>query len=246
MQPGIGRSFGGAVEDYVRGRPGWPAQAVAAPGISREAHVLDLAAGTGKLTELLARRFARVTAVEPDDEMRAANRWGEALAGTAEAIPLAEDSVDAVFVAEAFHWFCEPPALVEIERVLRSCGTLVVMWNRPLGSLEELAGVHALMQRLRDEAGVDMKTHRFYSGTWRTVFEGSGFGPIEEASFEHDQVLDRDGLISYFRSQSTAASRSPHERAAMRAELERLIAPGEYVRPLRAEVFWTRLIAADA
>ena len=78
-------------------------------------------------------------------------------------------------------------------------------------------------------------------GTWRNVFAGSRFGPIEEAAFEHEQALDRDGLVSYFLSQSTAASRPSEERRAIRAELLRLILPGEYVRPLRAEVFWTRL-----
>ena len=241
MHPGIGRSFGSAVEDYVRGRPGWPQEAVDAPGIPREAHVLDLGAGTGKLTELLARRFARVVAIEPDAEMRAANRWGEVLDGTAESIPLADAAVDAVFVAEAFHWFCDPVALAEIERVLRPGGALVLLWNRPLGSLEELAGVHDLMEELRRHAGVDSKTHCFYSGEFRNVFRGSRFGPLEEAAFEHDQALDREGLISYFLSQSTAASRPPQERATICGQLERLIRPGDYVRPLRAEVYWTRL-----
>ncbi len=241
MASELGRSFGIAVEDYVRGRPTWPVAAVEAPGVPPDAHVLDLAAGTGKLTEVLAGRFAHVIAVEPDDLMRAANRWGETLAGTAEAIPLPDDAVDAVFVAEAFHWFGGPEVLREIERVLRPGGTLVLLWNRwQEDRSETLPGVHELMERL-SEAARSLKHRYFGSGEWRNSFEGSSFGPLEEAVFEHEQVLDRAGLVSYFVSQSKVASRSPEERAAIRAELERLIPDGQHVRPLRAEVYWTRL-----
>jgi SAM-dependent methyltransferase len=238
----LGRSFGSAVADYVRGRPGWPAEAIEVAGLTPDAHVLDLAAGTGKLTELLADRFARVVAVEPDEEMRAENRWGEVLAGDSDAIPLASDSVDAVFVAEAFHWFCDPPALREVERVLRPGGAFVLLWNRPRSSLEDrLAGVHELMERLRNDVGASTKTNRFDSGEWRNVFAGSDFGPIQEAVFEHEQVLDRERLVSYFMSQSQVAARSPDDCREIRAELERLIPPGRYVRPLHAQVYWAHL-----
>ena len=242
MRSELGRSFGSAVEDYVRGRPGWPVAAIEAPGLPAEAHVLDLAAGTGKLTEVLARQFARVTAVEPDDEMRAANSWGEVVAGTAQAIPLADDAVDGVFVAEAFHWFGGPEALGEIERVLRPGAALVLLWNRVREEESEpLPKVHALMERLNEEPERQLKHRYFGSGEWRDSFEGSSFGPLEEAVFPHEQVLDRTGLVSYFVSQSKVASRPPEQRAAIRAELERLIPEGLHVRPLRAEVYWTRL-----
>ena len=234
-------SFGSAADDYVRGRPSYPIEAIDVVGIPSAAEVVDLAAGTGKLTEALATRFSRVVAVEPDESMRAANRWGDVRAGTAEAIPLADESVDAVFVAEAFHWFCEPPALREIERVLRPRGALVLLWNRPRGSIEGLVGVHELMERLRAEVGVTMLKHRFYSGEFKHVFEGSAFGPLQEAAFDHDQLLDKSELVSYFMSQSTSASRTPEERTEIRAELERLIPDGRHVRPLTTEVYWTRL-----
>src|SRR5918997_3642926 len=124
-------------EDYERGRPGYPDQVADLAGLPSSATVLDLAAGTGKLTRLLVSRFARVVAVEPDPGMRRllARRCPEsdAMAGTAEQIPLATDSVDAVFVAQAFHWFDNEAALTEIARVLRPHGALVVMWNVPSG-----------------------------------------------------------------------------------------------------------------
>jgi SAM-dependent methyltransferase len=103
-------AFGGQAENYERGRPGWPAAAVAGLIERFDAHtVLDLAAGTGKLTRLLVEHADVVIAVEPVDGMRAVLERevpeARVLTGTAEAIPLAGESVDAVFVAEAFHWF---------------------------------------------------------------------------------------------------------------------------------------------
>jgi SAM-dependent methyltransferase len=206
--------------------------------------VLDLAAGTGKLTRLLLGRFARVTAVEPDDAMRAMNPSPEAFAGNAESIPLGDDAVDAVFVAEAFHWFCDPPAVREIARVLRPGGPLTLLWNRTTGDTAP-AEVHALMDELRAEAGPSYKRHRYYSGEWRAAFAGSPFGPIEEAVFEHEHELDRPALVSYFMSQSQVASRPAAQREELRARLGRLIPDGRHVRQLRAEIFWTRLSSAS-
>ena len=105
-------AFGRTAREYELGRPGWPDelldQVVAELGLGPAADVLDLGAGTGKLTRELVPRFARVVAVEPDDAMRAVLEevvpGAEALAGRGESIPLADASVDAVFSAEAFHW----------------------------------------------------------------------------------------------------------------------------------------------
>src|SRR5262245_17599074 len=123
-------SFGRLAADYNRVRPEHPAEAIARAvanlGLDRNSDVLDLAAGTGRLTRLLTERVARVIAVEPDAAMRAVlsgtTDCHAVLDGTAEAIPLEDSSVDAVFVAEAFHWFDTGPALAEIARVLRPCG----------------------------------------------------------------------------------------------------------------------------
>src|SRR3954470_3232904 len=129
-------AFGPAAEAYELGRPGWPVAALdviderlGAPPASA---VLDLAAGTGKLTRLLTGRYAAVTAVEPVAEMRAVLERtvpeATALDGSAEAVPMPDGAVDAVLVAEAFHWFDPEAALAEIRRV--ATRGLAVLWNR--------------------------------------------------------------------------------------------------------------------
>src|SRR5690606_25154234 len=124
--------FGRGAEAYESARPSYPPDAVGEIAtvcdVGPGRRVLDLAAGTGKLTRLLVPTGAEVVAVEPVAEMRAVLSavlpGVEALDGTAEAIPLPDASVDAVTVAQAFHWFDPPVALAEIARVLRPGGTL--------------------------------------------------------------------------------------------------------------------------
>jgi SAM-dependent methyltransferase len=127
-------------EDCERGRPSYPSEVVDISGLPAASGVLDLGAGTGKLTRLLVATFGRVVAFEPAEAMsnQLATLGPEAqvLAGSAEKIPLGDASVDAVFAAEAFHWFDSERALAEIARVLRPRGTVVRMWNLPAGPAE--------------------------------------------------------------------------------------------------------------
>jgi len=129
--------FGRGADDYVAARPSYPSAVfdllADELGLGSETDVLDLAAGTGKLTEDLVARGARVVAVEPVAAMRerlvALLPDIDARDGTAEALPLDDASVDLVTVGQAFHWFDAPTALAEIRRVLRPGGGLAMIWN---------------------------------------------------------------------------------------------------------------------
>ena len=124
-------------EAYIRGRPEYPAAVQdwlrddLALGAGKT--VLDLGAGTGKFLPHLRATGAAVIAVEPVPAMRAQltqrNPGIEAMAGTAEDIPLADGAVDAIVCAQAFHWFANPAALAEIHRVLKPGGALGLIWN---------------------------------------------------------------------------------------------------------------------
>lgn len=165
-------------EDYERGRPGYPEQVAELAGLPSSATVLDLAAGTGKLTRLLVTKFARVVAVEPDARMRRALGAScpecEVVDGSAEQIPLAVDSVDGVFVAQAFHWFDTEAALTEIARVLRPRGALVVMWNVPGGptapSITGLDEVLAPVWPQDFDLPLDMMSRGWAPRAWQLAF----------------------------------------------------------------------------
>jgi SAM-dependent methyltransferase len=236
-------SFGNAAADYQRGRPGWPDEIAEVGGLPADSHVVDLGAGTGKLTEVLARRFARVTAVEPDDAMRALIA-GEALAGSAEEIPLPDDSVDGVFCAEAFHWFDWPVALREIARVLRPRGVLVLCFNVSDGGayipLPDEAG--EIIDRYR-RPGVEAGGAILQSGAWREPFDepDSPFELLRQESFRHVHVQEADAVVARTLSTSIFASLEPDEREALGEELRAVVPEGEYETQLRADVWWTRL-----
>ena len=237
-------AFGNAAADYERGRADWPDAVAEVGDVSPEAEVLDLAAGTGKLTRILARRFARVTAVEPNESMRAllAQVTQCCLEGSAEAIPLADDSVDAVFCGDAFHWFDWPVALGEIGRVLRSRGTLVLAWNIPGGDTEPPFPKEAwdVINRYR-RPGVEPGGPIYESGVWREPFAESPFEPLQQTAFGHEYVQDRERVVAEALSVSIFAALPQAERVAMAAELYAATPDVIYRTPFRAEVWWTRL-----
>jgi SAM-dependent methyltransferase len=239
--PELALSFGSAAAEYERVRPDWPAVAVdraaALLGLDPDAEVVDLAAGTGKLTRLLAERFERVVAVEPDDRMRALLEV-EAHAGTAERIPLPDGSADAVFVGDAFHWFDAPAALSEIARVLRPHGGLVLLWNNwwttePLIPDEATA----LLREPYERSGRDFEADVY---TWRGAFDGSRFEPPREEKLANEAVVSADDLAALYCSTSSIASLPEEERAALQERLRGLLS-GEYRLPIEVELVWTRL-----
>ena len=126
-------SFGSEAAAYERGRPSYPPEAIDWLLPAGACDVLDLGAGTGKLTTRLVERGLNVIAVDPIPEMLEllTNSLPDtpALLGTAEEIPLADNSVDAVLVAQAWHWFDPQRAAAEVSRVLRPGGRLGLVWN---------------------------------------------------------------------------------------------------------------------
>jgi SAM-dependent methyltransferase len=237
-------------EDYERGRPGWPKEVIDVAGLPPSAVVLDLGAGTGKLTRLLVPRFNRVVCVEPDDAMRdllaALCPGANVLAGRAEDIPLAEASVDAVFAAEAFHGFDDRRALAEIARVLKPRGALVLMWNLPAGPTAP--SISAVEQLLIDRAPeglghdpVDLNTRRYASGEWRAAFDDAPFDALREEWFPNPQTVDRDGLVAFFESMGWFGDLPPSERLPLLDEVRSLLAAPEYHRSWETHVHWTRL-----
>jgi SAM-dependent methyltransferase len=214
-------SFDAAAEAYERGRPGWPADALGAMdarlGLGAGSVVLDLAAGTGKLTRALVARYASVVAVEPLGGMRAVLErvvpGARALAGTAEAIPLPDASVDAVAVAEAIHWFEPAAAAAEMARVLRPGGGVAVLYNR-----RDHARDAAAWQR---EVHMAFEAHRLPRDDvdphdeerWRAAL-AARVGELRDDEFDNAQVLDLDGILAQYVSFSVIGGLPPARRAA--------------------------------
>jgi SAM-dependent methyltransferase len=240
------RSFGRVAAQYELGRPSWPPEAIDLVTrdlrLRPEAPVLDLGAGTGKLTRLLTARFVRVVAVEPDDGMRALiPAEAEALAGAAEEIPLPDRSVAAVFCGESFHWFDWARAIPEIVRILEPGGGLALMWNRPSGGLnsgEWPQGVSDALDRIVDPSPPERRYHSF---AWRDALAG---WPFEELRFEvvpNGGEIGREELIARIASWSQVASLPDDERQAFLEEIAGHLTEPTYRATLETHLYWTRL-----
>ncbi|MCI4350903.1 MAG: class I SAM-dependent methyltransferase [Thermoplasmata archaeon] len=238
-----------AAERYETSRPEYPAEAIAAlvNGLRLRPSqvVVDLAAGTGKLTRALGPFGFSIVAVEPIAGMRTVFRRSHPeirlLDGTAEAIPVPDASVDAVVVGQAFHWFDGRRALPEIRRVLRPAGGLGLLWNVRDMSVPWVAEVSRLLDRY--DSGVP----RTLSGVWKASFTDDGpFLPLSERTFHFQQRLDRSAIVDRFLSVSFIAALDPGPQAEFVTELRRILADDPMTRdapivelPYRSEVYWT-------
>jgi SAM-dependent methyltransferase len=255
LDPRAATGFAAAAEAYERGRPGYPEDAVAALlrvfGVGSDGTVLDLAAGTGKLTRLLPPHVARVVAVDASDGMLAVLHGllpgVEARAGTADAIPLADASVDAVFVAEAFHWFGTPPVCREIARVLVPGGGLALLSNRERWSEDDLGWLpafQALTRPHRDAAGAFPAE----GDAWQRAIRDTGlFEPLERADARHVHHTTGAGVVDLVASWSWIANLPASRRAALLDAIRDLIgADTPLALPYETEIHWTRRLGSAA
>jgi SAM-dependent methyltransferase len=239
IHPDAERGFARVAREYERGRPDYPAAAVEhlarRLGLGPGRTVIDLAAGTGKLTRPLLAVGGEVIAVEPVAEMRAALPGGvTALDGTAESIPLAPAAADAVTVAQAFHWFDGDRALAEIHRVLRGRGRLGLVWNKRDESDPLQARISEVIEPYRGRA----PSHA--SLAWRAAFERTPlFGPLAEWHGSWVHMTGADGLVARVASISFIAALPPDKRDGVLARVRGLVAPTEPVRlAYRTHVYW--------
>ncbi|MBV9047699.1 MAG: class I SAM-dependent methyltransferase [Solirubrobacterales bacterium] len=227
------RGFGRGADAYERGRPEYPEEAVAwligelELGAGRT--VADVGAGTGKLTRALLPSGAEVIAVEPVAAMRAVLERevpaARAVNGTAEALPIDEESVHAVVAASAFHWFDGPRALAEFHRVLAPGGRLGLLWNRR----ERHQPLHRAIDAIIEPYHHDTPSHR--SGAWQRALQASDlFTPTHELKVPFEQVLTPNQFVDRIASISFIAALPDRDRRAPIEAIRRLaVSSGERI-----------------
>jgi SAM-dependent methyltransferase len=209
-------SFGRAAKAYERGRPPYPAQAVDWLLPHQPRDVVDLGAGTGKLTRLLSRRGLQVTAVEPSEgmlaELMATVPEVAAVVGAAENIPLPDASADCVLVAQAWHWVDVDRALPEVARVLRPVGRLGVVWNL---RDERVPWVAELGDILRPAGGI--------SESMSVEQLGPLFGPVERFECSWVHPISVPELMDMVESRSYVITASDTARQHLLAQVRDLV-----------------------
>lgn len=240
------RGFQAVAWEYERARPDYPAEAVDRLiqdlEVGRAARVLDIGAGTGKLTRMLVPTGARLVGLDPVDAMRrtlASTVPGvSVVGGTAEALPFADEAFDAVVAAQAFHWFDGEAALEEVRRVLKPSGRLGLLWNLRDESEPWVARLTEIVDRY--ESGAP----RERTGRWRQAFSAStSFGTLHRLRFRHQQYLDRDGLVDRVASMSFIAILPPDRHRQVMEEVRRLADEfadhrGELLLPHNTDLYW--------
>jgi SAM-dependent methyltransferase len=224
---------------YARVRPSYPPEVIdvlAGADVRPPARVCDLAAGTGIFTRLLVDAGYDVIAVEPTagmrDEFTRAGIEVPIVDGTAENLPLPDSSVDAVTVAQGFHWFDAPTALAEIHRVLRPGGVLMLVWNVRDESVDWVRDLTDLVHAR--SGGRPYHDHREFD--WRDVVsDAGGYTALEEVRFPNPVPSSPQGVVDRVRSTSFVAAMEPEPQRELLDEVGELIA----THPLTAgrEVF---------
>ena len=214
MDDNFARSFGGVADAYERGRPGYPTEAVRWLVGNEPTTVLELGAGTGKLTETLVELGHDVHACEPDEEMLAVLRKKlpdiRSSASAAEQIPAPDASFDVVVAAQCLHWFDLDRALPEINRVLKPGGRISVVWNvrdESMPWVRKLGRIIGTQEQLREPE--------------EPLVKSGLFGFVEQASYKFWQKVDRKSIVDLVLSRSNIAVL---DEAAREAKIRELLA----------------------
>jgi SAM-dependent methyltransferase len=240
------RGFQLAAREYERSRPDYPAEAVdrliQELEIGEAARILDVGAGTGKLTRILVPTRARLVGLEPVAAMRDAFTAAVALVplvgGTAEALPFADGVFDGVVAAQSFHWFQGEAALAEFHRVLRPAGRLGLLWNMHDVSVAWVARLIEIIERHQGS------TPRERTGEWRRPFQTTSFfGSLNRRRFRNEQRFDVRGLVDRVATTSFIAALPTERRRAVLDEVARLAEAnldegGEVILPYDTELYW--------
>jgi len=244
--------FGAEADAYERARPSYPPDAVAwivdALRISPGRVVADVAAGTGKFTRLLELTGAWVVAVEPVEGMRTLLPRLATVASTAERLAFRAESLDAISVAQAFHWFDAEAAFEEFHRALRPGGRLALLWNARDRSVPWVDAVWSIMDRVEKRAPWrnhdEWRESAFVRATG-SEFENPWFGELHEATFHHEQLLSPADVVERVRSVSHVAVLPPEQQEAVLDEVRTLLRDDpatagrdELALPYRVDAFW--------
>jgi SAM-dependent methyltransferase len=219
MSTSVIGAFGRRVPEYLAGRPDYPEALLA--DLPKASVIVELGAGTGKFTRLLARTGARIFAVEPQPAMAVhipAAPNIEVVAATAEQIPLPAASADLVCCATSFHWFDYDKATAEIVRITRPRGHLALVWNARDARAPWVADVNRLLDAHRGAP------HHSSTGHWRAILRDARFELVRESEYPFEHRMPPGGIVDRVLSSSFIAALPQAEQDAVRQEVLGVIA----------------------